>query len=99
VQRAEQCGIIRNRKVVTSAGIVSRQRGIGVLHGERVARVVLLKPISSMLVLGPRLRGFESIVNVMVFAEVVTVPDPGEAVSQLGVVIEYFTLPKVVLRG
>jgi hypothetical protein len=36
-------------------------------------------------------------VNVMVFADVVTVPDVDEAVSQLGVVIEYFTLPVATL--
>ena len=47
--------------------------------------------------LGPRLRAFEFTVNVMVFADVVTVPDPGEAVSQLGAVIEYFKLPNVAL--
>jgi hypothetical protein len=34
----------------------------------------------------------------MVLADVVTVADTGEAVSQLGVVIEYFTLPNVELR-
>jgi hypothetical protein len=34
----------------------------------------------------------------MVFADVVTVPDAGEAVSQRGVVIEYFKLPNVELR-
>jgi hypothetical protein len=34
----------------------------------------------------------------LVFAEVVTVSDPGEAVSQLGGLIEYFTLPNVELR-
>jgi hypothetical protein len=39
----------------------------------------------------------EFTVNVMVFAVVVTVPEPEEAVSQLGVVIEYFTLPNVEL--
>jgi hypothetical protein len=33
----------------------------------------------------------------MALADVVTVPDAEEAVSQLGVVIEYFTLPNVVL--
>ena len=33
----------------------------------------------------------------MVFADVVTVPDVDEAVSQLGVVIEYFTLPLATL--
>ena len=33
----------------------------------------------------------------MVFADVVTVPDPGEAVSQLGAAIEYFKLPNVAL--
>ena len=47
--------------------------------------------------LGPRLRALEFTVNVMVFAAVVTVPDVDEAVSQLGVVIEYFTLPPVAL--
>jgi hypothetical protein len=31
----------------------------------------------------------------MVLADVVTVADTGEAVSQLGVVIKYFTLPNV----
>jgi hypothetical protein len=31
--------------------------------------------------------------KLMVFADVVTVPDFGEAVSQVGGVIEYFTLP------
>jgi hypothetical protein len=35
----------------------------------------------------------------MVFAVVVTVPDVDEAVSQLGVVIEYFTLPPVALSA
>jgi hypothetical protein len=35
--------------------------------------------------------------NVMVLADVVTVPDAGDAVSQLGVVIEYFTLPNAAL--
>jgi hypothetical protein len=50
-------------------------------------------------VLGPRLRALEFIENVMVFADVVTVPDTGEAVSQLGVVIEYFTLPPVALSA
>ena len=49
--------------------------------------------------LGPRLRALEFTVNVMVFAVVVTVPDVDEAVSQLGVVIEYFTLPPVALRA
>ena len=49
--------------------------------------------------LGPTLLALEFTVNVMVFADVVTVPDPEEAVSQLGVVIEYFTLPKVALRA
>jgi hypothetical protein len=34
----------------------------------------------------------------MVLADVVTLPDAGDAVSQLGVVIEYFTLPKLTLR-
>ena len=48
---------------------------------------------------GPRLRAFEFTVNVMVFAVVVTVPDPDEAVSQLGVVIEYFRLPNVELSA
>jgi hypothetical protein len=43
-------------------------------------------------VLGWRLWALELIVNVMVFADLVAVPDRGEAVSQLGVVIEYFTL-------
>jgi hypothetical protein len=38
---------------------------------------------------GPRLRAFEFTVNVMEFADVVTVPDAGEAV-----VTEYFTLPR-----
>jgi hypothetical protein len=47
---------------------------------------------------GPRLRALEFTVNVMVFAVVVTVPDFDEAVSQLGVVIAYFTLPNVELR-
>ena len=46
----------------------------------------------------PKAARFELIVSVMVFADVVTVPDGGEAVSQLGVVIEYFTLPNVELR-
>jgi hypothetical protein len=36
----------------------------------------------------PRLRAFEFTVKVMVFADVVTVPDVGDAVSQVGVVIE-----------
>jgi hypothetical protein len=44
-----------------------------------------------MWVLGPRLRALEFTVNVMVFAVVVTVPDVDDAVSQLGVVTEYFT--------
>jgi hypothetical protein len=39
-------------------------------------------------VLGPRLRALEFTVNVIVFADVVAVPDFDEAVSQLGVVIE-----------
>jgi hypothetical protein len=37
---------------------------------------------------GPRLRALEFTVKVMVLADVVTVPDVDEAVSQLGVVIE-----------
>ncbi len=37
--------------------------------------------------------------KVMVFAEVVTVPDVDDGVSQLGtLVIEYFILPLVALR-
>ena len=48
-------------------------------------------------VLGVRFLALEFTVKVMVFAVVVTVPDPAEAVSQLGVVIEYFTLPNVAL--
>jgi hypothetical protein len=44
-------------------------------------------------VLGARLRALEFTVNVMVFADVVAVPDVDEAVSQLDVVIEYLTLP------
>jgi len=48
-------------------------------------------------VLGPRLRALEFTVNVMVVAVVVTVPEADEAVSQLGVVMEYFTLPNVAL--
>src|SRR6516225_12232713 len=59
--------------------------------------VVLLKPILPVWVPGPRLRALEFTVNVMDFAVVVTVPDADEAVSQLGVVIEYFTLPPVAL--
>ena len=43
------------------------------------------------------MRAFEFTVKVMVFADVVTVPDFEEAVSQLGVVIEYLTLPNVEL--
>jgi hypothetical protein len=35
----------------------------------------------------------------MVFAVVVTVPEPEEVVSQLGVVIEYFKLPNVELSA
>jgi hypothetical protein len=50
--------------------------------------VVLLKPMLSVYVPGPRLRAFEFTVNVMVFAVVVTVPDVDEAVSQLGVVVD-----------
>ena len=46
---------------------------------------------------GVRFLALEFTVKVMVFAVVVTVPDPAEAVSQLGVVIEYFTLPNVAL--
>ena len=46
---------------------------------------------------GPRLRAIEFTVNVMAFAVVVTVPDFDEAVSQLGVATEYFTLPNVEL--
>ena len=45
------------------------------------------------------MRLFAFTVNVMVFAVVVTVPDVDEAVSQLGVVIEYFTLPPVALSA
>ena len=47
----------------------------------------------------PRLRALEFTVNVMVFAVVVTVPEADEAVSQLGVVMEYFTLPNVALSA
>jgi hypothetical protein len=36
---------------------------------------------------------------VMVLADLVTVPDFGEAVSELGVVIEYFTLSYVALSS
>ena len=40
----------------------------------------------------------ELILKVMVVADVFTVPDVGEAVSQLGtLVIEYFTPPNVAL--
>jgi len=46
-----------------------------------------------MQVFGVRFFALELIVKVMVSADVVTVPDFGEAVSQLGVVIKYFTLP------
>jgi hypothetical protein len=46
---------------------------------------------------GPRLRALEFTENVMVLADVVTDAEAGEAVSQLGVVIEYFTLPNVEL--
>jgi hypothetical protein len=35
----------------------------------------------------------------MFFRVVVTVPEVDEAVSQLGVVIEYFTLPNVALSA
>jgi hypothetical protein len=59
--------------------------------------VVLLKTILLVWVPGRRLRALEFTVNVMVFAVVVTVPDVDEVVSQLGVVIEYFTLPNVEL--
>jgi hypothetical protein len=38
-------------------------------------------------------------VNVTVLADVVAVPDVGDAVSQLGVVIEYFTLLNVELSA
>ena len=48
---------------------------------------------------GPRLRALEFTVNVMVFAVVVTAPEADEAVSQLGVVIEYFTLLNVELSA
>jgi hypothetical protein len=37
--------------------------------------------------------------NVTVLADIVAVPDFGEAVSQLGVMIEYFTLPYVALSS
>ena len=47
--------------------------------------------------LGPRLHALEFTVNVMAFAVVVPVPEPEEAVSQLGVAIEYFTLPLATL--
>jgi hypothetical protein len=61
--------------------------------------VVLLKAILLVWVPGPRLRALEFTVNVIVFGVVVTVPEVDEAVSQLGAVIEYFTLPKVALSA
>ena len=58
---------------------------------------MLLKAILLAWVPGPRPRALEFTVNVMAFAVVVTVPDFDEAVSQLGVATEYFTLPNVEL--
>jgi hypothetical protein len=61
--------------------------------------VVLLNAMLPVWLPGPRLRALEFTVNVTAVADVVAVPDVEEAVSQLGVVIEYFTLPLATLRA
>jgi hypothetical protein len=53
----------------------------------------ILSKIALRAEVGESLSALEFMVKVMVFADVVTVPDVDEAVSQLGGVIEYFTLP------
>jgi hypothetical protein len=49
--------------------------------------------------LGVKFFALEFTVKVMVFADVVAVPDVDEAVSQLGVVIEYFAVPLATLSA